>query len=84
MSSTVMAAETDERSPLLQNSSQFAGEITPFASPSPDNNDERSSATKPTDPKQRLVSLDVFRGLTVAVRMLSSLSVTVTLSIVSY
>ncbi|KAL4572162.1 hypothetical protein LXL04_018931 [Taraxacum kok-saghyz] len=76
MSSTVIAAETDERSPLLQNSSQFVGEneITPFASLSPDNNDERSSATKPTDPKQRLVSLDVFRGLTVAVRMLSSLS----------
>ncbi|XP_076885197.1 uncharacterized protein LOC143534643 isoform X2 [Bidens hawaiensis] len=56
MSSMVTVTETDERSPLLHNS----GEITPFTSPSPE------SSSSATDPKQRLVSLDVFRGLTVA------------------
>ncbi|KAI3514691.1 hypothetical protein L1887_13311 [Cichorium endivia] len=73
MSSMVVITETDERSPLLQNSSHSAGEIIPFASPSPGDHDGRSSATGPTnhtDPKQRLVSLDVFRGLTVALMIL--------------
>ncbi|KAJ0597739.1 putative heparan-alpha-glucosaminide N-acetyltransferase [Helianthus annuus] len=73
MSSIVPVTETDERSPLLQNSSHYAGEITPFTSPSPDDQDLPSSSTRPTnstDPKQRLVSLDVFRGLTVALMIL--------------
>ncbi|KAL7588184.1 hypothetical protein Lser_V15G41416 [Lactuca serriola] len=69
MASMVMT-ETDERSPLLQNSSHSAGEITAFASPSPEHHGGPSSATRPTDPKQRLVSLDVFRGLTVALMIL--------------
>ncbi|XP_071697813.1 uncharacterized protein [Rutidosis leptorrhynchoides] len=56
MSSILAVTETDERSPLLQST----GEITPFVSPS----DRTSSA------KQRLVSLDVFRGLTVALMIL--------------
>ncbi|KAJ0581780.1 putative heparan-alpha-glucosaminide N-acetyltransferase [Helianthus annuus] len=70
MSSIVPVTETDERSPLLQNSSHYAGEITPFTSPSPDDQDLRSSSTRPTNSKQRLVSLDVFRGLTVALMIL--------------
>nr|XP_043621172.1 heparan-alpha-glucosaminide N-acetyltransferase isoform X2 [Erigeron canadensis] len=63
MWSTVTVADPEERSPLLQN----ASEITPFASPSPENQDVRSSATHR---KQRLASLDVFRGLTVALMIL--------------
>lgn len=60
MSSTL----TDERIPFLHDTTD---EITPFVSPSPDVEDiKHSSAT--AVPKQRLVSLDVFRGLTVAVR----------------
>ncbi|GJY63647.1 heparan-alpha-glucosaminide N-acetyltransferase-like protein [Tanacetum coccineum] len=61
MSSTL----TDERIPFLQNSSD---EITPFVSPSPDVEDVKQSS--PAIPKQRLVSLDVFRGLTVALMIL--------------
>ncbi|KAI3773184.1 hypothetical protein L6452_04388 [Arctium lappa] len=73
MSSMVVVTETDERSPLLQNSSHLAGEITASASPLPDVEDGPSSSTRPansTDTKQRLVSLDVFRGLTVALMIL--------------
>ncbi|KVI12528.1 Protein of unknown function DUF1624 [Cynara cardunculus var. scolymus] len=73
MSSMMVVTETDERSPLLQNSSHHAGEITSSASPLPDVEDGPSSATRPansTGMKQRLVSLDVFRGLTVALMIL--------------
>ncbi|PWA37511.1 heparan-alpha-glucosaminide N-acetyltransferase [Artemisia annua] len=62
MSSTL----TDERVPFLHDTTD---EITPFVSPSPDVEDiKHSSAT--AVPKQRLVSLDVFRGLTVALMIL--------------
>ncbi|KAK1420460.1 hypothetical protein QVD17_22076 [Tagetes erecta] len=69
MSSMVAITEPDERCPLLHNS----GEITPFPSPSPDDQHAGSYSTthsNSTDPKQRLVSLDVFRGLTVALMIL--------------
>lgn len=75
MSSVEVVTVDDETTPLLQNTSDDVprresavggggGEIT--ASASVDGEPEPGGSTAP---KQRLVSLDVFRGLTVAVRL---------------
>ncbi|CAK9135476.1 unnamed protein product [Ilex paraguariensis] len=75
MSSLVVVTDTGVRTPLLQDlsppvphsdSGVREEEIVPL--PSPNELDE--SKANPTDPKQRLVSLDVFRGLTVALMIL--------------
>lgn len=75
---TVTVTETDERSPLLQNQSS---EITPFGSPLPDYQHEPSPAT---NSKHRLISLDVFRGLTVAVSINLNLTISATVSVIIY
>jgi hypothetical protein len=62
--STLVDVAEEQRAPLLHNAStdENEDEIVPFSSSNgPD-------APTPTDPNQRLNSLDVFRGLTVAVR----------------
>lgn len=81
MASAVSVRE--DQIPLLQSHrdsivAAVEEEILPFHSPPSDHQpppqDEAPSKPGPTAPTQRLVSLDVFRGLTVAVDSSISLS----------
>ncbi|KAL0371505.1 UNVERIFIED_CONTAM: hypothetical protein Sangu_0468600 [Sesamum angustifolium] len=61
---TVVTDTNGERTPLLHDSQlDYSGERTEYSSPP---SGEEPSTKNSDDPKQRLVSLDVFRGLTVA------------------
>ena len=66
--STLVDVAEEQRAPLVHNAStdENEDEIVPFSSSN--GPDAPTSAPTPTDPSQRLNSLDVFRGLTVAVR----------------
>jgi heparan-alpha-glucosaminide N-acetyltransferase len=60
MSTTLIDLAEEQRAPLLNDD-----DIVPASS---SNGPDASSPSPTTDPSQRLASLDVFRGLTVAVR----------------
>lgn len=69
MASIVVVTDTDgERTPLLHESHpEYSGGEAEYSKPP---SAEEPPPKNSDDPKQRLVSLDVFRGLTVAVRLL--------------
>ncbi|KAL0389687.1 UNVERIFIED_CONTAM: hypothetical protein Scaly_0325800, partial [Sesamum calycinum] len=65
---TVVTDTNGERTPLLHDSQlDYSGGRTEYSSPP---SGEEPSTKNSNDPKQRLVSLDVFRGLTVALMIL--------------
>ncbi|KAK4406961.1 hypothetical protein Sango_0277100 [Sesamum angolense] len=65
---TVVTDTNGERTPLLHDSQlEYSGGRTDYSSPP---SGEEPSTKNSNDPKQRLVSLDVFRGLTVALMIL--------------
>ncbi|XP_073009907.1 uncharacterized protein [Typha latifolia] len=66
MDSVVVVAEEEERAPLLSSPPLSSDEIRPCQPSDPDH----SPPPPPSDPKQRLASVDVFRGLTVALMIL--------------
>ncbi|KAA8549110.1 hypothetical protein F0562_000794 [Nyssa sinensis] len=66
MASVVEVTDAGERTPLLQNSSSREEEIVHLSS----SNEPDGSRPNSTGSSQRLVSLDVFRGLTVALMIL--------------
>ncbi|KAK3020574.1 hypothetical protein RJ639_046924 [Escallonia herrerae] len=72
MSSLVVVTDTGERTSLLPNSLPVtaSNEIVPSSSSPTLPNVPDGSTPNSTDPKQRLDSLDVFRGLTVALMIL--------------
>ncbi|KAK3008134.1 hypothetical protein RJ639_014246, partial [Escallonia herrerae] len=72
MSSLVVVTDTGERTSLLPNSLPVtaSNEIVPSSSSPTLPNEPDGSTPNSTDPKQRLDSLDVFRGLTVALMIL--------------
>ncbi|KAG8389541.1 hypothetical protein BUALT_Bualt02G0240000 [Buddleja alternifolia] len=69
MASIMVVTDTgDERTPLLRDSQpEYSGGGTVYSSPP---SAEESRPMNSNNPKQRLVSLDVFRGLTVALMIL--------------
>lgn len=77
MASIVVVTDTDagDRTPLLQNSQpeDSRGDVTVrdaetvSSTASVEELPDKSESNISTDPKQRLVSLDVFRGITIAV-----------------
>ncbi|CAI9781078.1 unnamed protein product [Fraxinus pennsylvanica] len=70
MASIVVVTDTDggDRAPLLQNSQpeESPGDVIVSSTTSVDELPDKSQSNISTDPKQRLVSLDVFRGVTIA------------------